>query len=107
MIRIQIRGATGSDARGTAPIPRWGLWLGLALATAFGFVLVAVGIGLVLLLAPVAVAGVFYARWRLRRMLRDLAARRGSDPFRRQPDAGGVIEGEYVVVEEKTPPRRP
>ena len=60
MIRIQIRGATGSDARGTAPIPRWGLWLGLALATAFGFVLVAVGIGLVLLLAPVAVAGVFY-----------------------------------------------
>ena len=107
MIRIQIRGTTSSSARGTAPVPRWAMWLGLAVATALGLVLVTVGIGLVLLIAPVAVAGVFYLRWRLRRMLRDLAARRGSDPFQRQPGANGVIEGEYIVVEETPPPRRP
>jgi hypothetical protein len=107
MIRIQIRGTTQSSVRGTAQAPRWALWLGLAMATAMGLVLVTVGIGLVLLIAPVAVAGIFYARWRLRRMLRDLVARQGGDPFQRKPDASGIIEADYVVVEEPSKPRQP
>ena len=76
-------------ATGTANIPGWAVILAAILAGGIGIGLFLLSAGILLILAPVAIAAVFYARWRFRRALRRAA----------ETGQAGAIEAEYHVVD--------
>lgn len=108
-----------SDRNGVrvATVPTWAAGLGLFGVAALGFLAVVIGAGLALLLAPIAIAGAFYARWRLRSAMQAMAAQvqaaqeRAAEIRAAQRQAGGygpasrpaggpdVIDGEYRIID--------
>ncbi len=74
------------SATGTANIPGWAVILTAIIAGGLGIGLFLLSAGILLVLAPIAVAGVLYARWRIRRALRRAAE-------------AGSIEAEYRVID--------
>jgi hypothetical protein len=105
MIRAVI-----SDRSGTrvTTVPSWAVGLGAFGLAMVGLVLFVIGAGLALILAPVAIGAVMIARWRLRAILRDLAARAEMVQARAAASAGqrraspsdpSVIEGEFRVID--------
>jgi hypothetical protein len=102
MIRAVI-----SDRSGTrvTTVPSWAVGLGAFGLAMVGLVLFVIGAGLALILAPVAIGAVMIARWRLRAMLRDLAARAemaqmGATAQRQaRPSDPSVIDGEFRVID--------
>jgi hypothetical protein len=101
-------------------VPNWAAGLGLFGVAAIGLFTLVIGAGLALLLAPLAIAAVFYVRWRLRAVLRDMAVRvqaaqaqahaeasafgpdaatPGPAPRRPASDEAAVIDGEYRVID--------
>ncbi len=109
MIRAVI-----SDRSGTrvTTVPSWAVGLGAFGLAVLGVILFIIGAGLALVLAPVAIGAVMIARWRLKAMLRDLAARaemaqvRQAASMNRRP-AGptdpSVIDGEFRVIDPGKP----
>ncbi|MFO1148457.1 MAG: hypothetical protein U1E62_08770 [Alsobacter sp.] len=105
MIRAVI-----SDRSGTrvTTVPTWAVGLGAFGLAVLGVILFIIGAGLALVLAPVAIGAVLVARWRLKSMLRDLAARaemvqarQGSAGNGRAagPSDPSVIEGDFRVID--------
>lgn len=114
MIRALI-----SDRNGVrvASVPSWAAGLGLFGVAALGFLAVVIGAGIALLLAPIAIGGVFYARWRLRSAMRAMAEQiqaaqeraaairaaqtqtGGAKSGRAGPAPADVIDGEYRIID--------
>jgi hypothetical protein len=105
MIRAVI-----SDRSGTrvTTMPSWAVGLGAFGLAIMGVILFIIGAGLALVLAPVAIGAVLIARWRLKSMLRDLAARaemvqaRQAASMNRRgagPSDPSVIDGEFRVID--------
>lgn len=95
MTRIIFRG--DGFAR-TTPLSGWafGLWaFGFA---ALGVLVLLFGAALILLMAPVAIGAALFARWRLGRLLRDLARR--SNLSANATKDQRVIDAEYRVLRE-------
>jgi hypothetical protein len=100
----------------TTKMPPWAAALGGIAAVAMGLVVLAVGVGIALVLAPIAIGGVLYARYRLKKIVREaqerFAAQQAARHDYERAQAGGfddkppaqVIDVEYRVIDE---PRRP
>jgi hypothetical protein len=108
-----------SDRNGVrvATVPTWAAGLAFVGVAALGFLALVIGAGVALLLAPLAIGGIFYARWRLRSALRDMAAQVQAAQVRaaqvraaqggqggpardfRHPADTDVIEGEYRIID--------
>jgi Flp pilus assembly protein TadB len=104
VIRLMINDSTGTRV---ASLPRWAVWLGVAAAAGVGLLIAVIGFSLILVLAPFVIAAGALARWRLRKMLREMQTRqgapRGYEPGGR-PSPAGVIDADYRVVEEARTP---
>jgi hypothetical protein len=101
MIRLIFRDARSS---GRAPLPGWAALLGAAGAVALFALLVIFGLALALLLAPVAVGAFFYMRWRMKRLISDLAkAQRSAGPAPGTDRT--IIDAEYTIITEDPRPR--
>ncbi len=93
-MRFQYRDASGMKV---VNVPKWAMAIFGILAVALGLTVLVLGAGLLLVLVPVLIVAGLFARWRLRRILRDAEAAART----RQDAAQGVIEVDYKVVEEK------
>ena len=90
----------------TARLPGWAAVLGGVAAVSIAAALLAFSFVLLLFIAPIAIGGYFYLRWKAGRMLRDAMAQR--DAVQREADArAGIIEGEFIVIEDEGKVRRP
>jgi len=96
MIRTVFRDSNGIRVTN---MPGWAAGLVVAGALALAFVVLAASAFLLLLLAPLAIGGALYARWRIRRLMRDLTGRHG-DPRNAAARDPRVIDAEYVVIRE-------
>jgi hypothetical protein len=111
---IRIMHLSGANAR-TTTLPPWAAALGGLAAVAVGLAVLVLSAGLALLLAPLVIGGVFYARWRLKKFVREAQARFAAQQAARNefdrrtaaPRGAGqadVIDGEFRVIDD---PRRP
>ena len=78
-----------------------GIVVAAALGVAAAIALVIVSLGLALILIPVVGVAMIYGRWRLRRMMADLDARRAANT-----GDGRTIEIDYTVLDKDGRPRR-
>lgn len=80
-------------------VPGWAFGLTAVGVAALGFLVLLLGAALALLLAPIAIVALLFARWRVRRFLRDFRQRAG-DAGRRTAGDPLVIDAEYRVAPE-------
>ena len=100
MLRIET---FTNGRRSTTTMPGWAMGLAGVAALGLGLVILTIGAGLALILAPVVAGAVYFARWRLKKALREA----GIDPAtgRVQPGGAqgpGVIDAEYKVIDGDT-----
>jgi hypothetical protein len=81
-------------------LPGWAVAICAVGFAVLGFLVLLLGAAFLLLLAPVAIGALLFARWRLRRFLRDVAQRSG-DVAHSAGDDPRVIDADYTVVREK------
>ncbi|GEM_PF-7074523 len=90
----------------TASLPGWAAVLGGIAAVGIAAALLAFSFVILMVIAPIAVGGYFYLRWKAGRLLRDAMAQR--DAMQREADMrAGIIEGEFIVIEDEGKARRP
>jgi hypothetical protein len=97
MLRIET---FSNGRRSTTTLPGWAMGLAGVAALGLGLVVLTIGAGLALIMAPIVVGGVFFARWRLKKALREAGIDLDAG---RVPPAGpagpGVIDAEYKVID--------
>jgi uncharacterized protein (DUF2062 family) len=76
---------------GTTNLPGWAVVLAAIVAFGLGIGLFLLSAGILLIVAPLAIIGLLYARWRLRRALR-------------RATKNSPIETEYYVIDTKKGP---
>ena len=81
MIRAFITDRSGTRV---STVPGWAVGLGAFGAALLGLTVLVIGAGLALLLAPLAIAAVMLARWRLKSLLRSMAGEAGLAAARAQ-----------------------
>lgn len=76
-------------------IPGWAAAIGAIMAGALGIALFLASASLILMLAPVLIGVAFYARWRFRRMIRQMAdQQRGRGAYTNDD----IIDGDYRII---------
>jgi hypothetical protein len=78
-------------------LPGWAVGLCAVGFAALGVVVLLLGVAFALLLAPIVIVGLLLGRWRLRRLLRDVAQRSAGVPRGPARDPR-VIDADYRVV---------
>ena len=97
MLRIET---VSNGRRSTTTLPGWAMGLAGVAALGLGLVVLTIGAGLALILAPIVVGAVFFARWRLKKALREAGIDLNAG---RVPPGGpaspGVIDAEYKDID--------
>lgn len=78
-----------------------GVVVAAALGIAAAIALVIVSLGLALILIPVVAVAMIYGRWRLRKAMAEMNARRAANS-----GEGRTIEIDYTVIDKDGQPRR-